>query len=173
MKEGTSPGSDGFTVNFFHHFWEMIKIDVWNIVEQSWVFGRILPALNAIFLTLIPKNEGVDLPNKFHPISLCNVIYKIITKVMANRLKLILASLISSEQSGFVEERQISDGIILVHEILHSIKLKKISGMLVKLDIAKAYDKLNWQFIKKMLVAFGFSMAWVNWIMNLISSVFF
>lgn len=113
------------------------------------------------------------MPNKFHPISLCNVIYKIITKVMANRLKLILASLISSEQSGFVEERQISDGIILVHEILHSIKLKKISGMLVKLDIAKAYDKLNWQFIKKMLVAFGFSMAWVNWIMNLISSVFF
>ena len=102
------------------------------------------------------------MPNKFHPISLCNVIYKIITKVMANRLKLILASLISSEQSGFVEERQISDGIILVHEILHSIKLKKISGMLVKLDIAKAYDKLNWQFIKKMLVAFGFSMAWVN-----------
>ena len=72
-----------------------------------------------------------------------------------------------------MEGHQISDGIILVHEILHSIKLKKISGMLVKLDIAKAYDKLNWQFIKKMLVAFGFSMAWVNWIMNLISSVFF
>ena len=72
-----------------------------------------------------------------------------------------------------MEGHQISDGIILVHEILHSIKLKNMSGMLVKLDIAKAYDKLNWQFIRKMLVAFGFSMAWVNWIINLISSAFF
>ena len=112
-----------------------------------------------LFLTLIPKNEGADSPNKFCPISLCNVIYKIITKVIANQLKPIIPSLISPEQSGFMEGCQISDGISLVHEILHSIKIKKMSGMLVELDIAKAYDKLNWQFIRKMLVAFGFSMA--------------
>ena len=61
MKEGTSPGLDGFTVNFFHHFWEMIKIDVWNIIEHSRLSGRILPALNATFLTLIPKSEGAIL----------------------------------------------------------------------------------------------------------------
>ena len=139
-------------------------MDVWKIVEQSRISTHILPALNATFLTLIPKSEGVDTPDKFRPISLCNVIYKIITKVIANRLKPILPSLISLEQSGFVEGRQISDGIILVHEILHSIKCKKLSGMLVKLDIAKAYDKLNWQFIQKMLEAFGFSVNWVNWI---------
>ena len=72
MKEGTSPGPDGFTINFFHHFWEIIKIDVWNIVEQSRLSGCILPTLNATFLTLIPKSEGADSPNKFHPISLCN-----------------------------------------------------------------------------------------------------
>ena len=65
MKEGTSPGPDGFTVNFFHHLWEMIKIDVWNIVEQSRLFGHILPALNATFLTLIPKHEGANSPDKF------------------------------------------------------------------------------------------------------------
>ena len=98
MKEGTSPGPDGFTVNFFHHFWEMIKIDVWNIVEQSRVSRHILLALNATFLTLIPKSEGVDSRNKLCPISLCNVIYKIITKVIANRLKPIFPSLISLEQ---------------------------------------------------------------------------
>ena len=83
----------------------MIKIDVWNIVEQYRASGRILPALNATFLTLIPKSEGVDSPNKFRPISLCNVIYKIITKVIANRLKTIFPSLISLEQSGFVDGR--------------------------------------------------------------------
>ena len=88
MKEGASLGPDGFTVNFFHHFWEMIKIDVWNIVEQSRLSGRILPALNATFLTLIPKGEGVDFSDKFRPVSLYNVIYKIITKVIANHLKL-------------------------------------------------------------------------------------
>ena len=122
MKEGTSPGPDSFTVNFFHHFWEMVKLDVWKIVEKSRVSGRILPALNATFLTLIPKCEGDESPNKFRTISLCNVIYKIIMKVIANRLKMILPSLISPKQSGFVGGRQISDGIILVHEILHSIK---------------------------------------------------
>ena len=143
----------------------MIKLDVWNIVEQSRVSGRILPAFNATFLTLIPKKVGVDTPEKFRPISLCNVIYKIISKVIANRFKPIFPSLISSEQSGFVEGRQISDGIILVHEILHSIKSRKLPGMLVKQDIVKAYDKLNWQFIRKMLEAFGFSQNWVNWIM--------
>ena len=83
MKEGASLGPDGFTVNFFHHFWEMIKIDVWSIVEQSRLSSRILLSLNATFLTLIPKSEGVDTPDKFRPISLCNVIYKIITKVIA------------------------------------------------------------------------------------------
>ena len=118
MKEGASLGPDGFTVNFFHHFWEMVKLDVWQIMEQSRIYGHILPALNATFLTLIPKCEGANNPDKFRPISLCNVIYKIITKVIANRLKPIFPSLISPEQSGFVEGRQISDGIILIHEIL-------------------------------------------------------
>ena len=95
----------------------MLKTDVWNIVEKSRLSRRILPTLNATFLTMIPKNEGVDSLNKFRPISLCNVIYKIITKVIANRLKPLFPSLISPEQSGFVEGRQILDGIILVHEI--------------------------------------------------------
>ena len=98
MKEGTSPGPDGFTVNSFHHLWEMIKIDVWNIVEQSRLSGCILPYLNVTFITLIAKGEGVYSPDKFRPISLYNVIYKIITKVIANRLKPILPSLISPEQ---------------------------------------------------------------------------
>ena len=112
-------------------------------MEQSSISGRILPTLNATFLSLIPKCEGVDSPDKFRSINFCNVIYKIITKVIVNRLKPILPSLISPEQFGFVEARQISNGIILVHEILHSIQSRKLSRMLVKLDILKPYDKLN------------------------------
>ena len=65
MKVGTSPGPDGFTVNFFHHFWEMVKMDVWKIVDNSRIMGHIFPALHATFLTLIPKCEGANTPEKF------------------------------------------------------------------------------------------------------------
>lgn len=79
----------------------------------------------------------------FRPISLCNVILKIIMKVLANRLKPLLSGLISPEQTGFVEGRQILDGIILTHEMIHSLKQMNTPGILLKVDLAKAYDKVN------------------------------
>ena len=75
---------------------------------------------------------------------------------MANRLKPLLPLLISLEQLGYVEGRQILDGIILSHEVVHSLKTSKILGMILKLDLSKAFDKLSWAFIEKMLLAFGF-----------------
>ena len=148
-------------------------MELWSIVEDSRVSRRILPTLNATFLTLIPKYEGDDSPDKFKPISLCNVIYKIITKVIVNRLKPLLLGLISLKQLGFLEGQHIKDEIILVHEMIHSIKSKKIQGMMVKLDIAKAYDKINWKFIQSMLTSFGFSAEWIECVMSLVSSKFF
>lgn len=103
MDKGTTPDPDGFTVDFFQQFWDLVKEEVWEIVEDSRHSRRILKAFNATFLTLIPKEQGANTPEKFHPISLCNVILKIITKVLANRLKPLLPILISPEQMGFVE----------------------------------------------------------------------
>ena len=128
-----------------------------NIVEGSRTKKGVLKAFNATFLTLIPKEAGADTPDKFRPIVLCNVIYKIISKVIGNRLKPLLLLLISPEQSGFMEGRQILDGVILVHEVLHSLKITTTPGMMIKLDIAKVYDKLNLEFMERMLGAFGFS----------------
>ena len=122
MARDKSPGSDGFTTNFFQEGWEWLKDELLAIVESSRKTGRILKAFNATFLTLIPKEQGTEDPGKFRPIALCNVIYKIITKVIANRLRPLLPVLISPEQAGFVEGRQILDGIILVHEAIHSLK---------------------------------------------------
>jgi hypothetical protein len=82
----------------------MIREEVWEIIEDSRVSGQVLPTLNATFLTLIPKEELVNHPKQFRPIALCNVIYKILTKVIARRLKPILPLIISPEQSGYVEE---------------------------------------------------------------------
>lgn len=125
LKEGKAPGPDGFTTTFFHTFWEMIKQEVWQIVEESRALHWMLPSLNTTFIALIPKEEDSITPDKYRPIALCNVIYKVISKVVANRLKPLLPLLISQEQSGYVEGRQILDGILLSHEIIHSIKQSK------------------------------------------------
>ena len=105
MVEGTSLGSNGFTIDFFLHCWNLLKDEVLELVEESRKNKWILPALNATHLVLIPKEIGASHPGKFHPISLCNVIYKIISKMVANRMKPLLPLLISPEQSGYVEGR--------------------------------------------------------------------
>ncbi len=143
-----------------------MKEDILEIVENSRKTKGLLSDFNSTFITLIPKENGAEDPGKSRPIALCNVIYKIITKVIANRLKMVLPGIISHEQAGFVEGRQITDGIILVHETMHSIKEKKLLGMMIKLDLSKAYDKINWDFLEKIMLAFGFEKEWVEWIMK-------
>jgi hypothetical protein len=107
MPSGKAPGPDGFTVEFFKACWEIVQQDVYMVVEGFRRSDSILKALNATMITLISK-----IPDWYRPILLCNVIYKIISKVRTNRLKPLLPSLISQEQAGFVEGRQIMDNII-------------------------------------------------------------
>eukprot|EP00253_Pinus_taeda_P002690 PITA_02690 len=173
LKEGKVLGPEGFTSNFFHNFWDLTKLEVWQVVEESRSIRWMLPSMNATFITLTPKEAQSRTPDKFRPIVLCNVIYKIVSKVIALRLKPLLPLLISPEQSGYVEGWQITDSIILTHEIIHSLKQHKKSRMLLKIDLSKAFDRLSWNYMQKMLTAFVFSPPWVRWVMNLISSTFF
>ena len=80
IKYSKAPGPDGFTANFFHEFWELIKTEVWELVEESRTMHWILPSLNATFLALVPKGEEPNKPDKYKPIALCNVIYKLSQK---------------------------------------------------------------------------------------------
>jgi hypothetical protein len=173
MPSGKAAGPNGFTMDFFHYCWDMIKEDVWLAVEESRTSGQALSTLNTTFITLIPKEERATHPKQFRPISLCNVIYKIITKVIVNRLKPLLSTIISNEQSGYVEGRQIMDSVILANEVIHSLKTNKIPGMLIKLDLSKSFDRLSWQYLRSVLESFGFSNRWVDWILKLTSSSFF
>jgi len=157
MKEDTAHVIDGFTINFFHAYWDLLKLEVLEIMEESCGRQWVIPSLNVTFLTLIPKEENAVVPSKCIPIALCNVIYKIITKVIANLLKPLLPLLISHEQMGYVEVQQILDGIILAREVIHSLKTTKKSSMLLKLDLSKAFDGLRWDYIEKIILAFSFS----------------
>lgn len=162
LKAGKSPGPDGFTSDLFHHFWDLIQIEVWKLVEESRALRWMYPGLNATFLALIPKTEEANTPDKYRPIALRNIIYKFVSKVIATRLKPLLPLIISSEQSGYVEGCQITDGIILTHEIIHSLKHTKNPGMLLKIDLSKAFDSISWQYIQKILSAFGFDPSWTR-----------
>eukprot|EP00253_Pinus_taeda_P027103 PITA_27103 len=162
LKDGKAPGRDGFTSNFFHEFWDLISTEVLDLVEESRSMHWLLPSLNSTFIALVPKGEEANTPNKFQPIALCNVIYKLISKVVANRLKPLLPLLILPEQTGYVEGRQIMDGIILSNEVIYSLKILKKPGMIMKLDLSKAFDKLSWEYIQQMLLAFGFNATWTR-----------
>eukprot|EP00253_Pinus_taeda_P023364 PITA_23364 len=170
MPNDKAPGPDGFTINFYKACWSIVKQDVWEVVEDSRNSGTILKSLNSTFLALIPKDEEAKTPDKFRPIALCNVIYKIISKVIASRLKTILPGIISEEQSGYVEGRAILDNILLAQEMIHSLHSRKEAGMLMQLDLSKAYDKVSWKYLEVVLRAFGFCRTWIKWIMALIKS---
>jgi hypothetical protein len=105
MPNGKAPGPDGFTVEFFKASREIVKHDVYRVVEDSRRSNSILKALNATIITLIPKENEAKTPDLYRSIALCNVVYKIISKVIENRLKPLLPTLVSQEQEGFVEER--------------------------------------------------------------------
>ncbi len=103
----------------------------------------------------LPKEKEVSTPDRFRPIALCNVIYKVISKVITNTIKPMLPILVSKEKVGFVEARHILDNIIQAHEIINSCKVQRKEGMIMKLDITKAHDKLNWVYLVDLLKSFN------------------
>jgi hypothetical protein len=145
-----APGPDGFPAHFFQKHWDLCGAEVTTAVLRI-LRGDDSPAdINKTFVVLIPKGASPEELGQFRPISLCNMIYKIVSKVLANRLKLILPEIISEEQSAFVPRRLIKDNIITAYECLHFMKwndAKKHRHCALKLDMRKAYDRVEWVFI--------------------------
>ena len=171
-----APGPDGFSAIFYHNYWEEIKPDVISEIIQFFDNGNLDSRLNHTHLCLIPKVYPPTGMTEFRPIALCNVAYKIISKVLVNRLKKHLSGLITENQAAFIPGRMITDNIILAHEVFHSLKVRKRqskSYMAVKTDITKAYDRLEWNFLEETMRRMGFHDKWITWIMKCISSVTF
>lgn len=160
MAPYKAPGLDGFPTGFYQNSWKTVGPSIYQLVVDFFDQGTIPEGLNNTLLALIPKVAHPETVKQFRHISLCNVTYKIIAKVIViNRLKPIMEQLVSHEQSSFVPGRQISDNIIIYQEVLHSIRTRS-SGkkiMVIKIDLEKAYDRLRWSFIQDTLLAAGFN----------------
>lgn len=137
----------------------MVVPDVILASRNFFRSGRILNKLNNTFISLVPKVQEATRLKDFHPISLCNTIYKIFSNVLVNRLKPFGDSLIISTQKGFVLGRQVLDATISTHEIIHSMDKCHQPVMVLKLDISKDYDRVNWNFLFKVLKTMRFGDA--------------
>lgn len=130
--------------------------------------------VNGSLIVLIPKTSNPSAINNFRPISLCNVVYKIISKLSVAKLRPLLYKLISPCQSAFTPGRWIAENQVILQETLPSFKTRKVKGfMAIKLDLLKAYDRVNWSFIQTVLARFGFEKIFTSWISTFISSVSF
>jgi hypothetical protein len=160
LKHNSAPGPDGIPAEFFQDFWDLIHIDLWNLFKDFYDGVLDIKRLNFGLVTLLPKVDNPTDMRNFRPICLLIVCYKIIPKFLTNRLASCITKVISNYQYGFIKGRYIMDGVVSLNEILHEVNKKKQSGVILKIDFEKAYDKVNWQFLhcmmeKKVLVVFG------------------
>ena len=151
IKSDSAPGPDGFHARFFQYYWNVLRNDISAMIVQCFSTGYLLKELNKTFIVLIPKCNKPNTFKDFRPISLCNVIYKLLSKVLCNRLKRVLPDLITPNQNAFLKGRLITDNILLASECMEKIKKtrkNKIGLCAFKVDIAKAYDKVSWSFLE-------------------------
>lgn len=176
MHPNKAPGPDGMHALFFQKFWPLLGKDIILFVK-SWSRGSVkLHDVNKTCVVLIPKCKNPKWLTEFRPISCCNVLYKIISKTLANKLKPLLGDIISLHQSAFVPKRLITDNALIALEIFHAMKRKnggKDGTVALKLDMKKAYDRVEWSFLEQVMYKMGFCDSWVHRIIDCLSSVSF
>lgn len=174
MHPAKAPGIDGYSTLFYQKFWSVIQSEVCHEILQFLNTGDLDKKWNETVIIMVPKGSDPQGIADYRPISLCNVFMRIVTKVLANRIKDFLPSIIGEEQSAFIKGRLISDNILLAHEVMHSLKQKrkrKDAFLAVKIDMSKAYDRVNWRFLEKFMKRIGLESQWVDRVMHCVESV--
>ena len=159
---------------FFQKLWGITVGEIFRSVKEFFSADILDARLNQTNICLIPKTDRPCEMTEFRPISLCNVSYKIISKIMSKRLKFFLPTLISETQSAFVAKRLITDNILVAQEVFHALRTNpscKAKFVAIKTDMSKAYDRVEWSFLEALMCKLGFCDRWISWIHICISSV--
>ncbi|XP_074300778.1 uncharacterized protein LOC141632098 [Silene latifolia] len=169
-----SPGPDGIPAVFYLRCWHLVKRDCTKAILSILNSGAVLKEMNRTVIALIPKCDSPEEVKDYRPISLCNVIMRIITKCITNRMQRVMGYLVGDYQNAFLAGRNISDNILLAHEAIHKVnshKHGKSGRVAFKADMSKAFDRVRWDFLQAVLLAFGFPSRMVSLIMNCVSTV--
>ena len=171
MKYNKSPGNDGFTVEFYYTFWNLLGGLLVDVLNETYERGKLTISQKQGVITLLEK-KGKDplYVQNFRPITLLNVDYKILSKVLAKRLKGILNEIIHNDQVGYVKDRNIGDGVRLIDDMLYQSNFKNI-GYLITVDFEKAFDSVSHDFLFKILKLFGFGHSFCSWVRVLYSDI--
>jgi hypothetical protein len=164
----------GSLADFFQKNWELLRSGITRAVQDFFQSGVMPQGVNEIAIVLIPKKEELEVLKDFWPISLCNVIYKVVSKCLVNHLRPRLQDIIEPAQSAFVLGRLITDNALITFECLHAISRGNFSSKqfgVYKLDLTKAYDRVDWGFLEGALQQLGFQSKWVQWVMQCVTTV--
>jgi hypothetical protein len=171
MQMDRAPGPDGFTGGFYRRAWPVIKGELMVAILNLYVRdGRGFSKLNRTIITLIPKKSEAEEVGDYHPISLVHSFAKLFSKLLANRLRPKMGMLVSTNQSAFIKGRNLHDNFMLVRQLARKINSRKEVGVLLKLDISRAFDSLSWAFLLEVLRRLGFPEVWIDWVANTIRS---
>ena len=174
MERNKAPGPDGFTVDFFIFCWDIIGHSFCAAIQDFFATSIMHKGFNSTLIALIPKNSNPSTMQEFRPISLCTVVYKCIAKILADRLKLILPNLIDASQSAFIKGRLITDNILLAQELFRGYDRKNgNSRCAIKVDLHKAFDSVQWDFMLAVLAHMQFPQQFINWIQACICNPMF
>ncbi|GFZ09150.1 hypothetical protein Acr_20g0009580 [Actinidia rufa] len=165
-----APGPDGFNMLSVKKGWNFMKKDIMLFFSEFHRNGRLVRSMNSSFLALIPKVDNPIALSDYRPISLVGCMYKILTKVLTVRMKQSIKKVVGEVQSAFVGGRNIQDGILIANEMVDYWKKKKKKGLIIKLDFAKAYDNINWNFLFGMIKLMGYPQKWIQWIKECVST---
>lgn len=152
-----APGPDGMPACFFQKYWNHVGVAVSAFVLQTFRTGTVPAHMNHSVICLLPKQQCPDSISQFRPICLSNVVIKLVSKVIANRVKRVIGDLVGDWQSGFIPSRQAHHNVVIVQEIIHSLRHQRGKrGLVVKIDLEKAYDRVDWKFLVEVLWSVGF-----------------
>lgn len=173
FKKDKCLGPDGWTIDIFIHFFDIMKKDMLGMVEETRMQGRIDPHISSTYIALIPKKIESSSFADYRPISLCNSIYKIISKLIAEGIRGNLSAHISKEQHGFLNGRNILDAVAITQEALQSMHTRNIEAAILKIDLKKAFDCLDWSFLRCLLIKIGLNGLCTNWVMACVQDINF